>query len=55
MYLQASANTRIVYFARRGDKPLNKESVNSLQREAHNGNAQMAYNEKYYVNIHLCF
>jgi hypothetical protein len=38
MYLQTSAKTRIVYFVRRGDKPLNKESVYSLQREAHNGN-----------------
>jgi len=33
MYLQASEKTRIVYFARRGDKPLNKESVYSLQRQ----------------------
>jgi len=46
MYLQASAKTSIVYYVRRGDKPLNKESDYSLQRQAHNGNAQMASNEK---------
>jgi len=54
VYLQDSANSRIVYFIRQGGKPLNKESVYSLQREAHNGNAQMAANEKYYITIHLC-
>ena len=55
MHLQVSAKSRIVHFIRRGDKPLNKESVHSLQREAHNGNAQMVFNEKYCINIHLCF
>jgi len=55
MYLQVSAKSRIIYFIRRRNKPLNKESVYSLQREAYNGNAQMASNEKYYINIHLCF
>ena len=55
MYLQVSAKIRIIYFIRRGDKPLNKKSVYSRQREAHNGNAQMASNEKYYINIYLCF
>jgi len=44
MYLQASEKTRIVYFVRRGDKPFNKESVYSLQRQAQIGNAQMASN-----------
>ena len=55
MHLQASAKSRILHFIWRGDKTSNKESVYSLQREAHNGNAQMAFNEKYYINIHLCF
>ena len=62
MYNKASCNvfagqwkSRIVHFIWRGDKPLNKESVYSLQREAHNGNAQMASNKKYYINILLCF
>ena len=44
MYLQASVETRIVYFIRRGDKPSHKESGYSLQREAHSGSAQMASN-----------
>ena len=55
MHLQVSAKSRIVHFIRRGDKPLNKESVHSLQREAYHRNAQMASNEKYYTNINLCF
>jgi hypothetical protein len=57
MYLQDSAKSRIVYFIRRGGKPLNKGSCYSLRREAHNGNAQMTSirNNTRYINIHLCF